>query len=87
MNNTIIPKIKFKAMGVVRFEEEGLKRSESISSNLFDNNKISKIKRIKDNNFPFIHRKVKVDFPYEKLNFTTYPRPLKLHLQSFHDYF
>lgn len=42
MNNTIIPKIKFKAMGVVRFEEEGLKRSESISSNLFDNNKFPK---------------------------------------------
>lgn len=59
MNNTIIPKIKFKAMGVVRFEEEGLKRSESISSNLFDNNKISKIKRISITIFLLFTEKLK----------------------------
>lgn len=40
MNNTIIPEIKFKA--IVRFEEEGLKRTESISSSLFNNNKFPK---------------------------------------------
>lgn len=46
-------------MGVVRFEEEGLKRSENISSNLFDNNKISKIKRISITIFLLFTEKLK----------------------------
>lgn len=30
MNNTIIPEIKFKTMVIVRFEEEQIKRFESM---------------------------------------------------------